>query len=190
MCFTKRAATICALAFAVLGLSTQPVLAGPIPTDGTWILFEWSNAPGSWVNDTPFIFTSAGVIIVDITDAYAPGDRFRVYNHGILIGDTSQPNVPAHYMTDPNATFVHPGFSSGSFTLPSGAHSITIQVIQIAEGAPNGAGFIRVRSDITLSEVPEPGSMTMAGLGLAGLVYAGYRRWRRRPEMEMQAPVI
>jgi hypothetical protein len=188
MSYSNRAATFCALAFVALAFTTGSVHADPLPVDGSWNVFYWTAGPGSWVHESPLAFTTGGPVILDVTDAFAPGDRFLVYNNGSdLLGTTSQVNVPANYMADPNATFVHPGFSSGSFALPPGTHSITIQVIQIAEGAPDGAGFIRVRPDIQLSEVPEPGSMTMAGLGLVSLAYVGYRRLRRRPEIETPA---
>lgn len=188
MRYTNRAATFCALAFVALAFTTQPVKAGPLPTDGNWHIFNWSSAPGSWANESPLQFSTTGPVLLDVTDAFAPGDRFTLFKDGnVLVGTTSQVNVPANYMADPNATFVHPGFSSATFALPPGTYSISIQVTQIAEGAPNGAGFIRVRPDIELSEVPEPGSMTMAGLGLVSLAYAGYRRLRRRPENETPA---
>jgi len=185
MRYVNRVATFCALAFAALAFTPQPGQAGPLPINGLWHEFDWNNGPGVWVNDSPFIFTSAGVIIVDITDAYSPGDLFEVYNHGVLIGTTSIPNVPAPYIADPDLAFAHPGFSSGSFILGPGSHSIGIKVIQVPNNTPNGAGYIRVQPYIDLSEVPEPTSMTMAGLGLAGLAYAGYRRWRRRPVTEV-----
>jgi hypothetical protein len=188
MRYLNRAATFCALAFVAVMASPPSVQAQPFPAPvpGPWNPFEWVAGPGAWQSDSPFVLSSDGPLILDVTDAFAPGDRFEIWVNGTtLVGTTSQVNTPANYIADPNAAFAHPGFSSGTFTLPPGTHSITFKVIQIADGAPNGAGFWRVAMSsqtIDLSEVPEPGTMTMAALGLAGMAYGGYRRWRRKEQ--------
>jgi hypothetical protein len=66
-------------------------------------------------------------VILEVRDDFLVGDRFGVYDNGSFLGNTSPPG---------------PGYSEGEWTLPAGAHSITIQVIE--NPYAYGAGYLQV----------------------------------------------
>jgi len=115
-----------------------------LPTDGTWTPFVWEHAPGTFNIEGPFTFNASTPGSLDVTDAFRAGDRFEVYDHDQLIGMTTPPTGTVDdHTTDVDQAFGSPLWSSGSFPLGSGAHSITIRNLRIPEGYPAGAGYLR-----------------------------------------------
>jgi hypothetical protein len=91
----------------------------------------------------PFTFSYAGVVRVDVTDDFQKGDQFRVYDDGSIIGDTSSVAVDAAGTEiGPEAAFNDPTYSSGSFYLGPGDHSI--EIVTITNPFGSGRGYIRV----------------------------------------------
>src|SRR5262245_41326330 len=194
MRYTNRAATFCALALAVLtaapSLSQAQIPIGGgnsgVTPYGDWTPFSWTNGPNVYQNESPFTFTINGPVILDVTDAFAQGDRFALHdisNGDEILGMTNQINHPANFIIDPNSAFMNDGFSHASFWFYEGTYTIVFSTIQIAEGAPSGTAYFRLRLDDdrpVLQQVPEPGTLLLAAFGLGGLAVPGLRRWARR----------
>lgn len=126
---------------------------------------------------TPWTFVSATPVRVRITDAFAIGDRFELFDGGMSVGTTIVPPGGAGGISDPAPAFASGQYSTGEFILPAGAHSLTLTAI----ASPFGAGAAYFRVDTAgpppgPGVIPEPGSCTLLGAGLALL---GLWRWRK-----------
>jgi hypothetical protein len=64
-----------------------------------------------------------------VTDAFAAGDQFEVYESNTPIGTTSSVPVSGASCSDPDICSTAPEFSHGVFTLAPGAHSLTIAAV-------------------------------------------------------------
>lgn len=104
--------------------------------------FFWLGDGAPFNIEGPFTFNSAVPVTVYVTDDFLKGDRFRVYDFGTPIGDTSLVPIASGVEVGPDAAFADPTYSSGAFYLAAGAHSITIQVIQ--NPYYSGRGYIQV----------------------------------------------
>jgi hypothetical protein len=114
-------------------------------------------------------WTFAGPGIVTITDLFARGDRFQLFDNGVPVGVTSVPvndgatTCPAAGIgNDIRACLADPTYSHGEFTLGGGAHSLTIQVTQNVVGTSGGAAVFQLAT-------PEPGTLVLLGAGLLAL---------------------
>jgi hypothetical protein len=117
----------------------------PLTIDAYWSHFSWGSGQPVYSYDGPFTFENRHLVRLDVTDAFWKGDRFRIYDNGVQIGDTS--SVPADDngdVEDPDVAFMDRTYSHGSFLLSSGSHSISIEVINNPYNA--GVAFIRVQS--------------------------------------------
>ncbi len=122
--------------------------SGPITPGAGWSCssdvppsFFWGAGEPTFADDGPFTFE--GNFCVFVTDSFAPGDAFTIYDNGSPVGST--PLVPqgeSQGCTDPQLDFEDPAFSSGVFAVGAGSHSITIEVIDNPFG--NGQAFIKV----------------------------------------------
>jgi hypothetical protein len=112
-----------------------------------WQIFDWDNAPGAFDQEGAFTFSSATPTTLKVTDSFINGDRFDVFDHGILVGTTSFPANDHHYIDGkPALAFKNPLFSHGTFTLPPGSHSLTFENIEIARGYSSGAAYFELIS--------------------------------------------
>jgi hypothetical protein len=127
------------LCVVILGVSSS---AGPVTINGGWHDFNWTGAGAVWT-DGPYTFTSTGPVLLEVRDDFMVGDRFGVYDNGVFLGNTSPPG---------------PGYSEGEWTLPAGAHSITIQVIE--NPYEYGTGYLQVTGDTTPPTDPTLSSPT------------------------------
>lgn len=104
---------------------------------------------GTWAKptaDSDAMYLEAPVpMLLRITDAYIPGDRFALFVNGSLIGRTSLPLFnSSSYTTNPDEAFVNSNYSSGSWLLPKGLHRLTIQAFASrTETNSSSTGFIR-----------------------------------------------
>lgn len=161
----------------VLGLGTS-AKADPITAGDGWHAFSWTAGPNVFQTETPWTFNTAVGVDLSVTDAFVSGDRFEVYNFGVLVGTTSQINGFSPWTNDPNVAFLSSNFSTGVFSLAAGSYSLTFKNIQSPSGYASGAAFFRVDPQGGVAQVPEPASATLVALGVAGLA-VGYRRRRK-----------
>jgi Ca2+-binding RTX toxin-like protein len=188
----KRLTSICAVVgiSAALGLLTPGVAAaragnnggrgvagddpplvvgdGWSPTTDEPPAFFW-NGPGQPFNDEgPYTFSSPIATVLSVTDDFQCGDRFRVFDNGVAVGDTSLVPVNVSCLeVGPDAAFANPAYSHGSFLLPAGAHAITIQAI----GNPfeGGRGYLRadvVNQTVCANPPPPPAGAIIATPGV------------------------
>jgi hypothetical protein len=130
---------------------------------------------------------SSGSLVLDSTLSTTPGAYFS-YNGGATNGAIGSGGDPLFYNTLSN------GDDYGDF-LPSSPNCGTNQAVQDAEGCPgkdaglsilnDGRGEINllnavgydVASSVTTTPTPEPGTISLLGLGLGTLAIY---QWRRR----------
>jgi hypothetical protein len=131
---------------------------------------ESSGTPTTLLDAAPWTFTSPGIgSTLTVTDAFASGDRFQIFDFGVSIGLTSaSAPAAADCGDDPVPCLADLGMSHGEFALTTGLHSITIEV---AEGG-FGSGYLRIEDG---SPIPEPATLVLLSTGIGAL----YRRRRR-----------
>jgi PEP-CTERM motif len=169
------------LGLVAWGAFSAPAYAGPIPV-GEWLAFGFTDPgipatgcdpadpagpfcggspPVTPLDTPPWTFTSpGGGTNLNVTDAFAAGDRFEIFDFGVSIGFTSAPNVTGDCGGDPGACLLDPDISKGLFLLTAGDHSITLVPTEALEGG--GSGFLRIDN----ATVPEPATLILLGSGL------------------------
>jgi hypothetical protein len=118
-----------------------------VTIDGSWAAFNWIGGGTPFASEGAFTFTAAATVKLKVTDAFCLGDRFRVFDFGVAVGETNEAGIGVgctFAVGDPDIAFTG-RFSRGTFVLGPGAHSITIQTIQNYFGS--GTGYLRVDSD-------------------------------------------
>jgi hypothetical protein len=185
----NRTATLCVLALLAVITAPSMTRATPVNVDGSWNSFTWNSGVGANQNETPFTFTTATSVVLDVTDAFGSGDRFNVMNNGGSLGITSQVNGPVTQIAlNGDQAWAQPNYSHGTWALGPGSYSLTFVVTQVADGVPPGTpsqAFFRVSNNPILAEVPEPASLAL--LALSGVALA-FRRVRRRLGLGGQEP--
>lgn len=186
-----------ALGFVAAVLFSSPASAGPIVL-GDWLQFGFSEAgtpatgcdpndpagpfcipssgtPTSFLDAPPWTFTApADGATLTVTDVFASGDRFELFDFGISLGFTSLPAATTivDCGDDPATCLVTAGISSGLFLLSAGNHSLTL--IPTLAPSDGGSGFLRV--DAGGAAVPEPGTLLLVA---TGVLLSRLRRERR-----------
>ena len=125
-----------------------------------------------------FTFTLADAAYLKVVDSGLNGDVFAVTDNGSALGTTSAPSNPGTDFlgstdVDLNSAFANPNFSSATFLLQAGSHSITGLVV--SGTSPLDPDYSTVGA-IMLTPVPEPETY---GLLLAGLAVIGAIARRR-----------
>ncbi len=167
------------------GASPEAPVPGPMApiTPGSgWANFSWSLAalPG----DAAPTFEFDGPAKVTVVDAFCTGDRFRIYDNGVLVLTTS-PDAPdvcsfPERANDPDTALTLPQFySQGVLFVGPGSHSIRIELIEsYFEGSFSGAAFIRVDA-AAAAAIPFASPVGLAAL-VAALALGGALLLRQR----------
>lgn len=129
-----------------------------------WRRFDFGKA-GSFVS-TNFIIEVSQPVILKVTDYFCAGDRFAVYDNETLLGESSKAEFDECKTTSnsPDWAYTHSDWSSFSFSLEPGFHTIIIKVLQSPYN--EGYGAIRIdplllkcclsMSELTLVDSPTP----------------------------------
>jgi hypothetical protein len=174
--------------------AAAPAGAGPVPFD-TYLQFSFdgagSSAAGCFPDDpggsfclassgTPTGFADApawtfsGAAALTVVDAFESGDRFDIFDFGVLVGSTSAPLLGVDCGDDPVVCLGTAGISSGVFALGAGLHSMTIVA---SEALGLGSAYFQIAA---VQAVPEPASLALVAAALLGSA-AARRGGARRP---------
>jgi hypothetical protein len=106
--------------------------------------FFWQGIPPVLSTDGPFTFD--GEACVSVTDDFQKGDQFRLIDNGTELGSTPLVAVDEDSTeVGPDAAYADSTWSSGSFEVGDGSHSIDIEILP-PNSFPTGRGYIRVDS--------------------------------------------
>jgi hypothetical protein len=137
-----------AIALATMfGFAARPARADtPVTVGSGWI--GTGGYLGEPTIDSPFTFTSAVPVTITVVDIACRGDEWTVSTGAGILGSTSE--VPAYECSDPypdatgpDEALLDPSYSSGSWTVPAGSHSVSMTLIAEAVTGWGASGAIR-----------------------------------------------
>jgi hypothetical protein len=151
----------------------------------TWYLGVWSGPVGTSVTGAgvsaagaidpgaaAWTFTLGDEHTLRVFDCCADGDRFEVFNFGSSLGVSNSTGNTCN-TTAECATGVN--LSRGDFVLGAGSYSITMTLFA-GQGSGNLFFIVNDTPDSVPGQVPEPGSIALAGVALAGLALVRRRK--------------
>ena len=152
---------------ALAALTALPSAAATAVTPNSgWVVFNFGEVGSSFSNE-PFTFTLTKAGALKVTDAFAIGDQFEIFDFGASMGLTSTPSDDGtNAGSDYDLAYGDARWSSGMWVLGPGSYSITGLAVLSPYGGGDGA--------LMVSQVPLPAAGLMLMVGLAGL--AGLRR--------------
>lgn len=193
-----RSAVVRLLAVAAAMFLVVPAFAGPINA-GQWLQFSFSTpgvpatgcnpadlagdfcipssgVPSAFLDAPPWTYTApAQGALLFVTDAFASGDRFELFDGGVSIGLTSIFTAGVACGDDPSVCIGTPGMSTGVFNLAPGNHSLTLSTT--LDSGSFGSGFLQVQP------VPEPSTVVFAMTGLGAIALSRFHRRKAATEV-------
>jgi len=129
--------------------TTEVVGCQPADDDGAGCAYSDLSVPA---DDPPWTFEAGpeGTTLT-VVGSYMPWEQYRVYDYGVVIGDTSTPGDIGCF-GDPDACLLSDS-TKGFFDLGPGLHSITMDVIAYNPDFPSGVVFMRIDGDVVGSEI-------------------------------------
>jgi hypothetical protein len=169
------------LALAVAGGASAETVS--IAPDNTWHAFDVDDLTSQsggleWIglddgSQLSFTFSTATDTLLTIVDAGFSGDRFQVFDQGVLLGATSavSPNATGPIGLDFDGALANPNYSFATFLLTAGTHTITGLLSQSAIDE-FGSPFNATVGGLRVAPVPLPGALLMflSGSGLLGFL--------------------
>jgi hypothetical protein len=159
-------AVSCSLAIGALSVAPAAG-ADPVPVGGQWQEFHFlgtgsfatgcgacvpsSGGNSTFAPDPPWTFSLGAPATLTVTDAFARGDVFEVFDFGVSLGVTSAVATDTGCDSDDPVACVAVN-SSGVYTLAAGPHSITIQAVASPYGS--GAGYFLVQGAALFAGTP------------------------------------
>ena len=126
------------------GFGVQPQEEAPV--DGSWIGFNFFGV-GTDASGSPYTFTcEATGCTLTVTDCFARGDIFEVFESAVSQGSTSATASLDGGSSDPDVCLADPLMSSGTFEFGPGPHSV--QVTTAASPHGGGGAFLKVDEGI------------------------------------------
>jgi hypothetical protein len=177
---------------ATLAVSALPMFGSTISVDGTYHEFAFGLAPdiatgcaghsctpstnpvAEQSSDSPWTFS--GQAILFLIDVGHKGDRFEAFDNSISLGLTTDVGNPPNVDDcgfNIGCAVANLGYSRGTYLLPAGSHSITIDLVQNAGTTEFGQAFFSVSP---AESVPEPETAGLFTVGLLAFTVSRFRR--------------
>lgn len=146
--------------------------------DAGWYNDHWRGTLPVFSDDSPnpesagYAFTLFDPAILTVTDAYATGDVFNVYDEGDLIGTTEFVSIPAfgdllgEDASDFDPALENEAYSSLQTLLSPGTYQLSFETI---DGLDSGGFGVR------LDSIPEPVSALLAIGPIIGMMFVRKR---------------
>ena len=133
-----------------------------------WQATNFTGTVGGPSDANAIDFTTAAPVLFTVVDCCELGDEYSVFNGATFLGDTSAVPTDASVNCggDPELCLAE-NFSNATFLLGPGTYAINIYQTVAPFGA--AGAFYDVYT-------PEPGSLTLFGTGLLGLIGVARRR--------------
>jgi len=169
----------------LLGLAMD-ASAETITIDGLWHQFDVDSSVSTsggleWLdlenNALSFDFTLSAPAILTVVDGGFSGDRYKIYNFGALLGETSTAinSYPGSLGLNFDSALADSNYSRANFFLAAGQHQIT-GLLSLSALDDNQNGLNASVGGISLTSVPLPATVWLYSSGCAVMAMLSRRR--------------